>query len=55
MRMYADMWADQHARVSPLPAPQGGNKRALREQVREAFRRNKDEIDPVKIQEQKDA
>lgn len=34
---------------------QGGNRRVLRDQVRQAFRKNKDETDPQKIEEQKEA
>lgn len=35
--------------------PQGGNRRVLRDQVRQAFKKNKDETDPQKIEEQKEA
>lgn len=34
---------------------QGGNRRVLRDQVRLAFKKNKDETDPQKIEEQKEA
>jgi hypothetical protein len=34
---------------------QGGSRRVLREQVRQAFKKNKEESDPVKIEEQKEA
>jgi hypothetical protein len=36
-------------------SPQGGNRRILRDQVRQAFLKNKDETDPQKIEEQKEA
>lgn len=34
---------------------QGGNRVVLRQQVQEAFRKNKDETDPEEIEKQKDA
>ena len=43
-------------RLAPhTSAPQGGSRRVLREQVRQAFKKNKDETDPQKIEEQKEA
>lgn len=34
---------------------QGGNRKVLRDHVKESFRRNLNETDPVKIEEQKQA
>lgn len=34
---------------------QGGNRVVLRQQVQEAFRKNKDETDPEEIEKQKEA
>lgn len=42
-------------RLADYISTQGGNRRVLRDQVRQAFRKNKDETDPQKIEEQKEA
>jgi hypothetical protein len=34
---------------------QGGNRLVLRDQVRQAFKKNKEETDPQRIEEQKEA
>lgn len=47
-----------HASMSsmlPCACVKGGNRRVLRDQVRQAFKKNKDETDPEKIEEQKQA
>lgn len=53
-RRWAPARCDAPARAPP-PAAQGGNRRVLREQVRQAFKKNKGETDPQKIEEQKEA
>ncbi|KAI3432687.1 hypothetical protein D9Q98_004230 [Chlorella vulgaris] len=42
-------------RLADYISTQGGSRRVLREQVRQAFKKNKEESDPVKIEEQKEA
>eukprot|EP00889_Picochlorum_renovo_P005596 jgi/Picre1/32626/NNA_007972.t1 len=42
-------------RLADYISTKGGNRLVLRTQVREAFRKNKDETDPEEIEKQKDA
>ncbi|KAL4423768.1 hypothetical protein ABPG75_001069 [Micractinium tetrahymenae] len=42
-------------RLADYISTQGGNRRVLRDQVRQAFKKNKDETDPQRIEEQKEA
>ncbi|PRW61158.1 GTPase Der [Chlorella sorokiniana] len=42
-------------RLADYISTQGGSRRVLRDQVRQAFKKNKDETDPQKIEEQKEA
>jgi hypothetical protein len=51
-------YADNECRIKinrSLFFKQGGNREILRRQVIDAFRRNKDETDPKKIEDQKQA
>ncbi len=54
LSLLGQMWA-AGPRSLALHTLQGGNRRVLRDQVRQAFRKNKDETDPQKIEEQKEA